>query len=373
MPHAYGNSRDKIAIRTMTRTLEGLQKEAIVNDGLCGTAWRIVCDEGPWLNGTDLAPFPLAYYSAGMVSTLASEIVALAKQRDINIQDLRIIQDARYTMEGSAVNKTMTGTALPLEIEVMLKSSTIKERIDELVYHALAASPADAVMRTALPSRFNIIKNGQPLKVGKVRASPTPATDDPTALFNQIAEADDAAFATGIIKKLEDVDTSNAKPATAVGYAAEQKRMVKVRAVLAIQSDGLKSIQVQCIKPPGSVFNFLSDDPEVFGGRERAPSGLQYLSAGVAFCYMTQLGRFANIVKQDLESYSIVQDTVFSLPGGSAYLGKSATAEPVDTHVLVTSREEDGAIRLLVDMGEQTCYLHASYRGVAKTRLRLVT
>ena len=42
--------------------------------------------------------------------------------------------------------------------------------------------------------------------------------------------------------------------------------------------------------PTGSVFRFLSDDSVRFGGKERAPSGLAYVSAGIAFCFMTQLG-----------------------------------------------------------------------------------
>jgi len=50
-------------VRTMTRTLAGMQKEAIIQNGPDGTVWRMVCDEGPWLNGTDLAPFPLAFFA----------------------------------------------------------------------------------------------------------------------------------------------------------------------------------------------------------------------------------------------------------------------------------------------------------------------
>jgi len=86
---------------------------------------------------------------------------------------------------------------------------------------------------------------------------------------------------------------------------------------------------------------------------------------------MTQLGRFAGIVKQDLAAYGIVQDTCFSLPGGSANLNTEASAYPVDTHVFISSKDDDDANRVLVDMGEQTCYLHACYRGIAKTKLRV--
>ena len=374
LPCAHNADEGRVAIRTMTRALEGMQKEAIVHDSFSDVAWRMVCDEGPWLNGTDLSSFPLGFFSAGMIATLASEVIALAKQRNVTIHDLKIIQDARYGMEGSAVKLTMAASALPVETEIVIKSDAPDAALEELVYHALVASPADAVMRNKILSRFRITMNGEDIEVGKAISSEMPRCSDPAVLFDQITPSNDSTYAASITEKIETADISGERQGQAVGMAKEQKRLVEVRAVLTLREDGLKSMQVQCIKPEGgSVFNFLSDEPECFGGQGRAPTGLQYLSAGVSFCFMTQLGRFAGIVKQDLQSYGIVQDTVFSLPGASANLNKAATVEPVDTHVFVISVEDDNAVRTLVDMGEQTCYLHACYRGIAKTRLRIIT
>ncbi len=371
LPDAYCAGSDKVAIRTMTRALDGMQKEAIVRDSLCNATWRMVCDEGPWLNGTNLSSFPLGFSSAGLIATLSSEILALSKRRDIKIDTLGITQLARYSMEGSALKKTMTGSALALDVVVDIASDVKGERINGLVRHALAASPADAAMRTCLPGSFRISLNGKDLETGKVQSSTTPPADDPVNLFEHIKPADSSSFAPGIIEKSEDNDPPRAEPARAVGYASEQKRMVVVQSELTLRDDGLKSIRVECVQPAGSAFYFLSDEPKVFGGLERAPTGLQYLSAGVSFCFMTQLGRYAAIVKQALESYGIVQDTIFSLPGGSAGLSVAATAEPVDTQVFITSSDDDEAGRTLVDMGAQTCYLHASYEGAAKTRLQI--
>jgi hypothetical protein len=371
LPDASANGSDRVAIRTMTRSLDGMQKEAIVRDSHSNTAWRMVCDEGPWLNGTDLSSFPLGFFSAGMLATLASEITALSRQREINMGGLRIVQYARYSMEGSALKGTMTGSAVPLEIDVSLDSDAPPGQIRELVYHALAASPTDAVMRTPLPGSFRITLCGEDVETGKVQQSTSSPAADPSGIFEDIEPADSSSYTTGIIEKSEDVDLSESEPAPAVGYAKEQKRSVLVGSELTLREDGLKSIKVRCVEPEGSTFNFLSDDPKVFGGLERAPTGLQYLSAGVSFCFMTQLGRYAAIVKQDLESYGIVQDTVFSLPGASAGLSTAATAEPVDTQVFITSSDGDDAARTLVDMGAQTCYLHASYEGTAKTRLKI--
>jgi hypothetical protein len=93
-----------------------------------------------------------------------------------------------------------------------------------------------------------------------------------------------------------------------------------------LREDGLKSIRVACFQPVGSVFGLLSDDSALVGGQERAPCGLSYLCAGISFGFMTQLGRYA---------------------------------------------EDEEATQTLLNMGEQTCYLHAACRSAIKTRIRV--
>ena len=372
LPQPDEPGADKIAIRTMTRALAGMQKEAIVNDAFCGTAWRMLSDEGPWLNGTDLSSFPLGFFSAGMIATLATEIQALARWRRIQLSDIRLVQQARYSMEGSALKRTMVAAALPLETAVTVAGDASRAELETLVCHALAASPADAVMRSSLPGRFGFTLN-EPAVAAAAGSDPTmQRLQDPARLFDQIMPDTQSASAQNMIRKIADTELADyTGPGRSVGLAAEQKRQVEVQAILTLREDGLKVIQVKCVQPSGSVFEFLCDDPAVFGGQERAPTGLQYLSAGVAFCFMTQLGRFAQIVKHDLAAYGVVQDTLFGLPGGSAQLDSVATAFPVATHAFIRSNDDIEANRVLMGMAEQTCYLHACYRGVNKTRLRV--
>lgn len=100
------------------------------------------------------------------------------------------------------------------------------------------------------------------------------------------------------------------------------------------------------------MFRFLADE----SGEGRAPPALPYVSAGIAFCYLTQLGRYAHIVKRPLEDYRLVQDTRFSRAG------ETGGAAPVRTHVSLRVDSEDYA-RMLVRMGEQTGFLHAACRA----------
>jgi hypothetical protein len=143
---------------------------------------------------------------------------------------------------------------------------------------------------------------------------------------------------------------------------ATQKRTLHVRAICTIRDDGLKEARVQRFKPLGSNFRFLGDETR----QERAPSSLAYLSAGDGFCFMTQIGRYAHIVKQNLTRYSIVQDTVFNITADKA------TADPVDTNTfLQTEEEENEAAQRTLFMSERTCFLHAAIRQSNKINIHV--
>jgi organic hydroperoxide reductase OsmC/OhrA len=143
---------------------------------------------------------------------------------------------------------------------------------------------------------------------------------------------------------------------------ATQKRTLHVRGICTVREDGLKEVLVQLFKPLGSTFRFIGDDTE----QERAPASLAYLAAGIGFCFMTQIGRYAHIVKQDLKGYSIVQDTIYKVGADSA------EAHPVDTHTFLQTSEDDEAAQRTLYMSERTCFLHAAMRGSNKTQISVV-
>ena len=63
--------------------LAGHQKEAIVYEGAGGPRWRLVSDEGKHLGGTDLAPFPLGFFNAGLHGDVVARLVTRAAGRNL--------------------------------------------------------------------------------------------------------------------------------------------------------------------------------------------------------------------------------------------------------------------------------------------------
>ena len=366
----------RLQVRTATRALAGMQKEALVNYGPTGATWRVVCDEGPWLNGTDLAPFPLGFFTAGLIASYMSEFLTHAKRAAIDVQDLEVQVDNLYSMEGSLLRGTMVGSALPVEATFRAHTSVTRDKVLQLAQLAVASSPADALLRNAVDSLFSLNHNGAQLPVTRVAASPRAQVANPAPLFQSARPAGAANFADDIIERLDHVDSLGGEKlgterSGAVGFGDEQKRQVHVRGVGNLREDGMKSMRVACFQPIGSVFRLLSDDSAAVGGQERAPSGLAYLSAGIAFCFMTQLGRYAHVARHELDSYQILQDTSFTLPAAINEASEPPTSEAVDTEVFIVNREDEEATQTLLNMGEQTCYLHATCRSGIKTRVRV--
>ena len=151
----------------------------------------------------------------------------------------------------------------------------------------------------------------------------------------------------------------------------EQDRILHVRGICTLREDGVKQVEQHLFNPHGSIFHFLCDEAPVNGGKGLAPDAASYISAGIGFCFMTQFGRYAKIVKKDLQEYRIIQDTHFSLGGASGGTGKAGTADPIETHVHLVSGEDDEFARTILDMSEQTCFLHAFCKADLKTRLSI--
>lgn len=358
------------SIRTWARSLTVMQKEAIVVSTRSGKAWRLTSDEGPYLDGHDTAPCPLSFLTTGMVASYMNEILALAKYRDIKVNDLTLVQDNFYTMEGSAVRGTMVGGALPVELEVRIDTDADDKTLNELLLHAVHASPLNGLMRKIHTSLFSLTMNSDEIGVGEVAAIDGPAEPDPGDRFPLIQPGPDDY--SGLITRTQAVDEKKGVAGGAgSSLQSSQSRTLNCRGTCRLLPDGRKEIVQELFSPLGSTFRFISDETEEFGGGGTAPDAATYISAGIAFCFMTQLGRYAKIVKKQLDEYKVIQDTHFSLGGASGGTGTPGAADAVETHVYLDTPDGDEFARKALDMGEQTCFLHAFCRTDLKTKIKV--
>ena len=356
------------AVRLCVRSLSVMQKEALVVSARSGDMWRLASDEGAYLAGLDEAPCPLSFLTTGMVSAYMNEIQALAKQRNVDIEKIRLIQDNYYTMTGSARAGTMTGGAKDVHLTAQIAGSADRDELHRLVLDATAASPLNGLMRGSKESLFTLTHNGSEISPNKALPLGQPAEPDPGDRFD--AALPSAGDWTGHIRR--GGMTPKAEHTVTLAndsLSDQQNRLLHIRGICTLRDDGVKQIEQQLFNPHGTVFYFLSDEAEIAGGRGLAPDAASYISAGIGFCFMTQFGRYAKIVKKELRDYRILQDTHFSLGGASGGTGKAGSADPVETHVYLDTAEDDEFARTALDMAEQTCFLHAFCKADLKTKV----
>ena len=95
--------------------MSGHQKEAVVSVGKNGSAWRLTSDEGKHLRGTDLAPFPLGFFNAGLQSDLYGRMRDLALSGGVTLGNVGIRVVNHYWLTGSFIHGTGEGHA-PLDL-----------------------------------------------------------------------------------------------------------------------------------------------------------------------------------------------------------------------------------------------------------------
>ncbi|MBQ0755965.1 MAG: OsmC family protein [Amphritea sp.] len=365
-PQRMGDS-----LRTWVRSLSHMQKEAIVRSSRTGVAWRLASDEGAYLDGLDEAPCPLSFLTTGMVCATMNEILALAEQRGINIKDIRLIQDNYYTMKGSMLRGTMTGGAEDVQLEAQIDADADSATLQQLVEDAVRMNPLSGLMREALDSFFALSHNGIEISTTETTPLKQPLLKDPGDQFS-IAKSIESSVGpiiqnTGKMTPKEEHTTGF----SGSSLAEEQNRLLHVKAICTVRPDGVKEIEQHLYNPHGSIFKFLSEEATEKGGQGRAPDANTYISAGIAFCFMTQFGRAAVIFKKELDQYRIIQDTHFSLAGASDKTGLRGEADEVETHCYLESNYDDNYAQHVLGMAEQTCFLHAFCRTDLITEIRV--
>lgn len=359
------HNRKGDALRTWVRSLSGFQKEALIRSAKTGDTWRLVSDEGPYLNGHDAAPCPLAFLSTGMVASFMNEILSLATLQGVEIRKLKLIQDNYYTMQGSMMKRTMIGGAENIDLQVEIDCDLDDAALNEFLINATYASPLNGLMRGQLESLFKLGKNGQELRTAKAAELEGSLFPDPGDHF---AKATPAHADLLLMQPVGDTPKKDVVKGTTAGGSSlsdEQDRRLNIGAVAELREDGIKEIQQMQYSPYGTSFRFLSSEDG------RAPDANTLISAGIGFCFMTQFGRFVSMLKLNLPDYRIVQDTHFSLGGASGGTGKAGEADPIETHVYLETSESDETAQEMLDISEQTCFLHAFCRTDLKTKLQI--
>jgi uncharacterized OsmC-like protein len=345
---------------TEVRSLTGYQKEGVVTEGAGGSAWRLTTDEGKHIKGTDLAPFPLGFFTAGLHADLIKRILMIAAARGMAPPELEIDLQNYYFLDGSFVRGDGVGGAKPAKVLVKIRSDAAPDDVAALVSDAVRASPALAAMRQAVTNTFAIYVNGRRHEVTTLKNSPAPDAPDPYRTYSSPPSPLDGAndlpdliYKTGEVQAGEIVDVSDGTIRRVVRTVSGASKLLDPAGV----TETATWLEVAGL----SHFSFKTDERAITDpGDEVGPSGLALISAGIVFCYLTQLSRYIQHQKADINGVRIVQYTPFALAGSPADGTWTGSIEPVDTHLFLNGGADPATHERMMTIAANTCYLHAT-------------
>ena len=329
-------------------------------------AWRLSSDEGVHLKGTDLAPFPLGFFNAGLQSDLYGRLRHQAKRNGISLDAIEMRVTNRYWLTGSFALGTGEGRAEPTEIEFNIRSRSPVREIRRITDEAFASSPAMALLRTPLDNTFALYINGRRRHVEGVRNSTASDASDPYMKYQAPPRplAGTPTLSDPITK------TGQREEGTPVAAPASTDKRI-VRTIKGqgcpITPEGCFELDTWLEMPGASHFRFRTDE----GGADVAPSGLALLSAAISFCYMTQLSRYIEHMHLAIKGVRLVQFNTYGVkPGPDGSM--TGFAGPIDTHLFLNGEAPEETHAKLLTIAARTCYLHATAGAALEPVVRIV-
>jgi organic hydroperoxide reductase OsmC/OhrA len=351
--------------RVEARTMgNGHQKELLVEEGKGGPVWRLVSDEGPNLKGTDLAPFPLAFFNAGLQADFIAHLRRLAQLRGVPLTVRGLEAVNQYYFSGSFFKGTGQGTAEAAVLTLDPGPDADGAQVQRLMADALTASPAHAALAEPLQNTFALYVNGRRYPVVRVAASPGPDQVDPYLAHRSApVPAADAGRDPELVVRLP-TEAGGGAPQVLGG---EGRVPIRIRGTGMFDASGERWVATVHPMSPGARFGFQS---ALAPAGRAAPSGLALAAAGIAFCYLTQLLRYVEYRHHRIRAIRLVQEVAYSMSHDGSAASRGAV-EPVDTHVYVNGDEPDEVVQNLLEVAENTCYLHAALRSRVPTQATL--
>ena len=349
-----------------TRQMALLQKETIGYEGdLNSHSWRLTSDEVGHLKGSDLAPFPLGFFNASIHGDVVGRILKTAKKESIIIDEIKCEVKNSYYLTGSFVKGDGKGHAEPTEINLEIKSSENKSKIERLVNSCTKKSPVLKALRTSLKNTFSLIANGRRKKLSNLNESEKNTPEDPYQFYTkQPSPNEKETYSKRMILKTGKVSDGKIEPVDGYNVSASSgdvpgnenfNKIIRTIVGNSCTKANDDTVEVDTVLGlPGMSHFIISMDINGV----KAPSPVNIMGAAISFCFLTQTHRYIHHQKFNIEGLRMSQYITFKESSNG-----SLDILPLDTHLFVNGTASDEDNEKLIDMSERTCYLHATLAG----------
>lgn len=340
--------------RSEVLSVNNYHKEGLLTDFGNGRAWWLVSDEGKYMGGTELGPAPLMYWLVGMEATISAAIAEQMRDRKISCSSIEVLLRQDYGFSGSFSKGDAAGFPGPLTVKVSLNCDAPQELQDEILALVIRETRVFDPVEKTVHSNFSLYANGRAVNLPGITQGADRAKDDP---FLRHTTKPGPAVTKNQMNKQTTSPLLQRRTAGTLNPHVPEGHEFDERTWFSLTSAGVYDFAQQVVRSVSELsgsrsrrWEFLSDP-----AGHKAPTPFGLLSIGVAFCFHTQLARFAKVRRMDLEQPRLLQD--------SSLLTENQSFE---THVFVNGHQGEEAASSLVKVAMNTCYAHKSLNADLK-------
>ncbi len=151
-------------VNLVAESRDGMKKVAVVEPNLpTWSPFEIRCDEGTALGGTDTAPPPLGYLSAGIAFCLLTHLSAFIRSRGMRISSLKLEQRTKFAttlVTEAEEDGDFRGRCHGVETHILVEGDHDAEDIRALARESEAACMAMQSIVNATPAVTSLHLNG---------------------------------------------------------------------------------------------------------------------------------------------------------------------------------------------------------------------
>lgn len=321
--------------------------------------WALGSDEG----GADheqTAPNPLSYLSAGIAANLYTSLQQAVEVMGLAVDDMKVEVKVDFSWQAPFAPEWAGFTDL-VTANIVIESNEAPVKLAELKRLALEGWIAGEGLANATPVDVSLAVNGTHWDTlsGAPGLIPDPVSvDNGLTLSQKTGTPELGTIDPGL-------DFGMGGP-MALGTDMPASIEFSVVAVVDSANDSerpyLQRIQVRAMQDNYSGWELYADDSFATEGLSKAPSSLDYLTAGTTLCLMSQMAITPMVLKLDIPDFRAEHQFSYRQDGYMT-AGVQGFVDGIEARIVVSSDEPMEALQNYYGLSLRLCFAGEAWTG----------
>lgn len=334
-------------------------KKATVQPNGAGdyTGWTLLADEGFDEGKNTFGPSPLSYLTSGAAANLHTQILRAAEVMNVQLDNVKVEVLDKFHWE-NMLEPEGTGHLGETHTNIIIESSESEETIKKLTDIALNSWVAGEAFGNATAIIPVLFVNGEHWETN--RSVPVTSLSDES--YNdglKISEIIDEPKKSDYFEQINEVESD-------MSFDAMSNLVFEILAVSESAEDPerpyLKKVTVSFNTSESETWVIYSDEFNGTGGTPKAPTSLEYLTAGTALCLTSQLTLVSATMGLDVTDFRVEQQINYREENINSEV-MAGFADTVYTNVLVESDESEERLNEFYEKSLALCFAGEAFKG----------